>query len=548
MKNGALDFPVIIAGGGPVGVALAIDLALRGVASVVIEEREDGQFVPAKANMTNIRSMEHFRRWGMADRLRANDCVSDEVERDVTFVTRLNGYLVHHFPKTYESQEALGYAAETGEWAPNRAIEKTLYERAKELPLITRIFKSEVTSFTQDDEGVTAQISGPDGSSSLRGAYMVLATGSRSPMRRNLLNIRLQGTPNLGRAFSWHIKAPKLKHLCKAGPLASMTYFYNEDRSDDLLIPQNEDATEFLYYSCPMPDGFDGDNWDDVRTLLYGAVGEEFEVEPISGGSFSLHSLIAPRFDYGRTFLIGDAAHMVSPQGGFGMNLGIGDVADLGWKLEAVIKGWGGDQLLPSYTMERREAVLLCQRGSEENQMMQAHSLVLPGLEEDGPAGEAVRAEVSKLIVEKKTQQFKSMGGQLGYSYTRSPIIVRDKGPAPMPQFRVFEEAARPGNRAPHRFLQDGSALYDHIGLGFTLMVLDAEFDVAPWLEAAAKRGVPLEIFRPENAADIATLRGIYTEMATLIRSDHHIAWHGTSQPKDVERIIKVVSGNALSA
>lgn len=547
MGNNSKDYPVIIAGGGQVGVALAIDLALRNIASVIVETRRDGEFIPAKANMTNIRSMEHFRRWGIADRLRENDCVSEEVHRDVTFVTRLTGHLVHHFPKTYEAKDALAFAAETGEWAPNRAIERTLYERAKQLPLISRIFESEVIDFVQDEGGVSARVAGPEGLTTLHGQYLVLATGARSPMRRSLLNVRMLGKPNLGRAFSWHVRAPEIKNLWKAGPVASMVYFYNDDRSDDLLIPQNEDATEFLYYSCPMPEGFDGDNWDDVRTLLYGAVGAKFDVEPISGGSFSLHSLLAPRFDFGRVLLAGDAAHMVSPQGGFGMNLGIGDAADLGWKLAAVIQGWGGDQLLPSYSIERREAVKLCQRGSEENQEMQAHSLVLEGIEEEGPAGEAVRAEVSRLIVEKKTQQFKSMGGQLGYSYTASNIIVRDSGPPVKPLFRTFTEAARPGNRAPHRFLADGSALYDHIGLGYTLLVLD-DFDVDPWLSIAHKRGIPLAVFAPGDAEDVRLLREVYKESATLIRSDHHIAWHGSVQPRDIEQVLKIVSGNALAA
>ncbi|MEY9537938.1 2-polyprenyl-6-methoxyphenol hydroxylase-like FAD-dependent oxidoreductase [Bradyrhizobium diazoefficiens] len=547
MLMAAADYPVIIAGGGPVGVALAIDLALRNIACLVIEQRKEGEFIPAKANMTNVRSMEHFRRWGIADRLRANDCVSPEVERDVTFVTHLNGYLVHHFPKTYEAKDALAFAAETGEWAPNRAIERTLYERARELPLISRAFASEVVGFAQGSDGVTVHVAGPHGTRSLVGDYFVLATGARSPLRRKLMNVRMEGKPNLGRAFSWHIRAPELKRLWKAGPIASMVYFYNSKRSDDLLIPQNEDATEFLYYSCPMPKGFDGDNWDDVRQLLFDAVGAEFDVQPISGGSFSLHSLIAPRFDFGRAFLIGDAAHMVSPQGGFGMNLGIGDVADLGWKLQAMIEGWGGDQLPASYSIERREAVLLCQRGSEENQEMQAHSLVLDGIEEAGPRGDAVRAEVSRLILEKKTQQFKSMGGQLGYSYATSPIIVHDSGPRLEPLFRSFKEAARPGNRAPHRFLADGSALYDHIGWGLTLLVLD-EFDIAPWQNAARMRGVPLGIFRPDKAEDIKRLREIYLDSATLIRSDHHIAWHGSTQPPDVDRILKIVTGNALTA
>lgn len=546
MTNGTQVFPVIIAGGGPVGTALAIDLALRNVASVIIETRKDGEIIPAKANMTNVRSMEHFRRWGIADRLRQNDCVSPEVQRDVTFVTRLNGHVVHHFPKTYESTDALKIAAETGEWAPNRAIETTLFSRARELPLISRMMETEIIDFVQDETGVTATVKGPDGERSVRGQYLVIATGAASPLRRSVLNVRMEGRPNLGRAFSWHVRVPELKNVWKAGPVASMVYFYNDARSDDLLIPQNEDATEYLYYSCPMPAGFDGDNWDDVKRLLLNAVGTEIEVEPIAGGSFSLHSLTAPRFDFGRTFLIGDAAHMVSPQGGFGMNLGIGDAADLGWKLQAVIEGWGGDQLLPSYTIERREAVLLCQKGSEENQEMQAHSLVLEGIELDGPEGEAVRAEVSRLIVEQKTQQFKSIGGQLGYTYSASTVIVRDGKPAFKPLFREFKESDRPGNRAPHRFLADGSALYDHVGWGLTLLVL-GEFDTAPWLAIAARRGIPLEVFAPNDPADIATLRAVYTETATLIRSDHHIAWHGSVQPDDVERVLKIVTGNGLA-
>ncbi|WP_322966367.1 FAD-dependent monooxygenase [Sphingomonas fuzhouensis] len=546
MVKASSDQPVIIAGGGPVGVALAIDLALRNIASVIVEERRDGQFVPAKANMTNIRSMEHFRRWGIADRLRANDCVSPEVHRDVTFVTRLNAHLVHHFPKTYEAQDALAFAAETGEWAPNLSIERTLYQRAAELPQIARLFESRLVEVAQDAHGVKAWIETNSERRRIDGSYLVLATGARSALRRDQLNIRMEGAPDLGQAFSWHIRAPGLKHLWKAGPIASMVYFYNEDRSDDLLIPQNEDATEFVYYSCPMPAGFDGDKWEDVRALLFGAVGEAFEVEPISGGSFRLHSLIAPRFDFGRVLLAGDAAHTVSPQGGFGMNLGIGDAADLGWKLQAVIEGWGGDLLLPSYTIERREAVLLCQRGSEENQAMQAHSLVLEGIERPGPEGDAIRQQVSDLIVDKKTQQFRSMGGQLGYSYTKSPIILRDGSATVEPLFRTFTEAAVPGNRAPHRFLRDTSALYDHLGQGFTLLVL-GDVDVESWTSAAARRGIPLTIFAPEDEADRAMLLDLYKTPATLIRSDHHIAWHG-GREGDAGRVLKIASGNALAA
>jgi 2-polyprenyl-6-methoxyphenol hydroxylase-like FAD-dependent oxidoreductase len=138
---------VAISGAGPVGMALAIDLALRGVPSVLFEKRSDEERIVARANMTNVRSMEHFRRWGIADALRENDPVSPDIRRDVTFVTRLNGHHVHTFERAYEWSERLPIASEVAEWAPNEAIEKTLRERCLSLPLIDLRFENEVQSF-----------------------------------------------------------------------------------------------------------------------------------------------------------------------------------------------------------------------------------------------------------------------------------------------------------------------------------------------------------------------------------------------------------------
>lgn len=535
------DAPVLIVGGGPVGMALAIDLALRDIPSIVIEQRKRGQFIPAKANMTNIRSMEHFRRWGMADMLRRNDVVSPEVQRDVSIVTRLTGHLVHHFPKTYEAKDALQFAAELGEWAPNLTIEKTLFERAEQLPLIDRRYEHEVSTFTQNDDGVTVHATGPSGPVELRGQYLVVAAGAANHLRREVLGVRMTGTPNLGKAFSWHVRAPQIKHIWKAGPVVSMVYFYNEDRAADLLIPQNETADEFLYYSCPMPEGFDGNNWEEVKAMLLRAVGQDIDVEPISGGGFNLHSLTAPRFDYGRVFLAGDAAHLVSPQGGFGMNLGIGDAADLGWKLAAVLQGWGGPMLLSTYTTERREAVLLCQRGAEENQAKQAHSLVRDGIEKDGPEGDEIRQLVSQDIVTYKTQQFKSMGGQLGYSYTASPIIVRDGTPLPQPQFAVYEPSAKPGNRIPHHWLADGSSLFDHFSQGFTLIDL-GHLDREALLQAAHIKRIPVTVFTPDEP-DRSELRKKYEADGVLVRPDHHVAWRGNQLPSDLNELLEIVTG-----
>lgn len=533
--------PVIIVGGGPVGLCLAIDLAQRNIRSLVLEQRKHGDFLQAKANMTNVRSMELFRRWGMADALRANDHVSPQVQRDVSIVTRLNGHLVHHWPKTYEARDALAFAAELGEWAPNECIEKTLSDRADQLPLIERRHQHTVTSFVQDDDGVTVYARGPDGDIQIDGEYVVVANGARSHLRREMLNVRMEGRPNIAIAFSWNIRAPNLHKLWKAGPIVSMAYFYNEDRGGDVLLPQ-EGLERFTYFCAPIPPGVDGDKWEDVKAMLFRAVGEEFEVEPISGGEFRMHSLAAPRFDYGRALLAGDAAHLVSPQGGFGMNLGVLGAADLGWKLQAMLEGWGGPALLPSYTTERREAVLFVQKAAEQNQAAGAPELVQDGIEKPGPEGDAIRKSVSDEIVKYKTQQFKSMGGQLGYSYTLSNIIYRDGGPTVVPDFRNFTPSARPGNRTPHAWLQDGSSLYDHLGNGFTLLELD-DFDAASLLTAAQARRIPVSRLKIEGA-DREALRGLYPHKATLIRSDHIICWHGDALPDDVSRLLDTITGH----
>ena len=171
MSRVVVDYeaPVAIVGGGPVGMALAIDLALRGVRSLVLELRSESQMYPARANLTNVRSMEHFRRWGIADALRENDPVSDEVLRDVAFVTRLNGYQIERFPRAYEWSERLPIASEVAEWAPHGAIERTLRERMATLPEISVLFEHTVDTFTQDDWGVDLAITTPEGPKSAAG-------------------------------------------------------------------------------------------------------------------------------------------------------------------------------------------------------------------------------------------------------------------------------------------------------------------------------------------------------------------------------------------
>ncbi len=543
MSEVAVDYeaPVAIVGAGPVGMSLAIDLALRGVRSMVLEIRAESQVYPARANMTNVRSMEHFRRWGIADALRKNDTVSDEVKRDVAFVTRLNGFQIERFARAYEWDERLPIASEVAEWAPHGAIEQTLRERMATFPdMIEVLFEHTVDTFTQDDWGVNLVISTPNGPKFARSDYIVLADGGRSKLRNDVLNVRMQGHAAIARSFLWHFRSPTFAKLWKATPLASMLLFYNEDRGADSLVPQSG-TDEWAYFSSPTPENVDGDDWEQVKAMLFRAVGEEFELEPLSGGTWMTNTLQAPRFDFGRAFLIGDAAHLVSPQGGFGMNIGIGDAADLGWKLAAVVAGWGGPMLLPSYSIERGEADAFILAGCEANQAVGARELVLPGIEVAGPEGEAVRTKVAESINIQKARQFKRMGGQLGYRYSSSPVIVRDGVDEPDASFEDYNPSASPGNRAPHMWLVDGSSLFDHFGLGFTLLTL-GDFDTSGLMSMAAARGVPLEVFAPA-AEDLAGLRELYKANAVIVRTDHHVAWRGHEAPAGAGAVLDVISG-----
>ena len=543
MSRVAVDYeaPVAIVGAGPVGMALAIDLALRGVRSMVLELRTESQVYPARANLTNVRSMEHFRRWGIADALRANDTVSDEVKRDVAFVTRLNGFQIERFPRAYEWDERLPIASEVAEWAPHGSIEQTLRERMATFPdHIQVLFEHSVDTFAQDDWGVDLTVTTPDGQKFARSEYIVLADGGRSKLRNEVLNVRMEGHAGIARSFLWHFRSSEFASLWKATDLASMLLFYNEDRAADSLVPQSG-TDEWAYFSSPVPEDVDGDNWEQVKAMLFRATGAEFEVEPLSGGTFITNTLQVRRYDFGRAFLVGDAAHLISPMGGFGMNIGVSDAADLGWKLAAVMQGWGGPMLLPSYSIERGEADAFILAGCEANQAVGARELVQPGIEEPGSEGDAVRAKVRESINIQKARQFKRMGGQLGYRYSSSPVIVRDDVDEPDANFEEYNPSASPGNRAPHAWLADGSSLFDHFGLGFTLLVLD-DFDSSGFVAAAAVRGVPFEVFEP-GSEDRAGLRELYQAPAVVVRTDHHVAWRGQEAPADPGAVLDVIVG-----
>lgn len=536
MARTTVDYQVIIAGGGPIGMATAIELATRGIKVALCETRPEGVINTARVNFTNARSMEHFRRLGMAEALRKNDPVPQTVIRDVTFVTRANGCVLVNLEGGCEWTERMPIASEVPEWAPHQAIEKTLLDRLSELPSVTMLNATEVVDFVQDGERLHVTCKTDGTRRQITARYLIAADGSRSRIRTKL-NAPLVGE-TLFYNVSWHFRAPELLSLFKNTQLSSLTFFINEDAYADLLMPQSGDD-HYVYMISPLPEGVDPNDWETVKAMLYRSVGAEFEILDPRNSSWASHSRMAPTYNFGRVLLAGDAAHLTSPFGGFGMNMGIGDAADLGWKIAAIEHGWGGPALLDSYTIERREAEKFIIDGSAYNNKMTGSQLVRPYMEEDSERGEVARQEVRDLIVNVKTQEFRSIGAQLGYRYTSSPIIIGDRAELPPLDYGDYKPLSIPGCRAPHLWLEDGSSLFDHFGAGFCLLNLDASADTETLERAAATRNVPLKVLRLDNA----DARALYERALTLIRPDQHIAWRGDTLPADCDTVIDIVRG-----
>lgn len=536
--NARAIHPVVIAGGGPVGISVALELARHGVRTLVLEQRERGEYNYARTNITNLRSMEHFRRWGIADKLRANDPVGDDFVRSATYVTALNGHVVTDLTNVFAYSERHPFASDRAQYAPNPGIEATVQQAATEHPLIDIRFSSTVMAVEQDGRSVRVAYEDADGEHTVDAEYLVAADGSRSPIRHQV-GIRMEGTANLVQASIWYIHAPGLKERMDVGR-SSFFLFINEFRDNMMLIAQDSDD-HYMFGLFPVADNIDPDNWDQARAALFRNVGFEFDVEPLSGGRVRVHSLLSPEFHRGRIFFAGDAAHLISPMGGFGMNLGIGDAADLGWKLAAVLNGWGGPALLQSYGHERAAVISWIQEACIGNTGRNAESFTLDGISDSTPEGAELRARIGAIIAAVKIKEFKSFGAQLGTHYQGSPIVVPDGTTPPPPSQGDYVPSASPGCRAPHVWLTEEVSLYDRFGVGYTLLVTGnpAAIDTSVFEVAAKERGIPLEILVPEYDG----LRELYGAELALIRPDQHVAWRGDVLPASVDDVLDIVSG-----
>ncbi|MCR0985620.1 FAD-dependent monooxygenase [Roseomonas populi] len=539
MSGGVLRTSVLIVGGGPVGLALAVELGHRGIPALLVERNSRHARQP-RAKTTNVRSMEHMRRWGIAERIREASPLPEGFPTDIIFRTRLFGRDLATIGNAFFGAPGRNELySEHAQWIPQYKVEGVLRDHAATLPSVSLRFGMALEGLRQDAEGVEAELLDEAGERlRVRADYLVGADGSRSTVR-GMIGARMEGEHAYAQNYNLVIRAPALREAF-AGGRSIMYWLVNPDCA---AIAGPMDLGDTWYFGFPVPNGTPPLTEAELQARMTAAFGRDVGAEVLTVDTWAAHSLIADRYRDGRVFLAGDACHLHPPFGGYGMNLGIADGVDLGWKLAARLQGWGGEALLEGYEAERRPVHRRVIEEAVANYAVLAPQLLRPGLEADGAEGEAARAEVGALILAHKPREFRTLGVVLGSHYSGSPLTVPDGSAPPPAAVTEYVPSAHPGCLAPHLWLEDGHSLYDLFGAGFTLLVTDAAGDGGALRRAAERLGVPLDVVAPGDAR----LAALYGARFALVRPDGHVAWRGDGIA-DAEGVLRIVCGLGKAA
>lgn len=538
---------VLIVGGGPAGLVLAIELGLRGVPCTLFEEDPGPPDFP-KANATTSRTMEHYRRLGFAEEIRALG-LPDDYAPDISYHTR---YAAHelarlHWPSRREALDSRQRAdprwptPEPLHRAQQMFIEPVLKRHAEQWPGVDLRFGWRVERVDQDEHAVRLRAVELESgrASDFAADYAVGCDGSRS-LVREALGVRYEGIGAEdrefmgGRMLAAHLSAPAFYDIVRA----RSWQYWAMNRARFGVMVAIDGRAQFVFHS-QLPHGARG-SIDYARESIALATGLEFPYEILGIQEWTAgFTLVAERYAARRIFLAGDAAHLFTPTAGQGYNTSVDDVVNLGWKLAAVCRGWGGPKLLETYETERKPI------GHRNTRFARSIAdfigrLNLPeALEENSPAGQAARADLGTRLHDLARREFDVPGIHFGVYYGGSPIVATEPGDRPIDDPHRYVPHALPGARAPHVWLEEGVALYDRFGREFTLLTLDSSRNTGRLEEAGRARGAPLAVVRV-NSEEARTL---YQSALVLIRPDQHVAWRGDECPEDPGALLDRVIG-----
>jgi 2-polyprenyl-6-methoxyphenol hydroxylase-like FAD-dependent oxidoreductase len=519
---------VLIVGGGPCGLMLAIELGRRGVAALVLDQKSATAFNP-QANATQARTMEYYRRLGFADEIRAAGLPA-EFPTDIAYFTRFATHELARFrlPSAREAREKV--SSLSGSWSaaelPHRVaqkyVEQVLRRHAERVARVHYGWR--VTRFTaqRDHVDVQAEPAAGGAGQAIRCEYLVGADGARSLVRQ-AMGWRYGGETGVvrdfvgGRMYAVYCRIPDF-YRAVPHPPAWMNVSFNPERRS--FMPAVDGQSEFAFHTQLKP------HEDEARldesaaaAMVRQALGAPLAVEVLARDTWTAgHALVAERYGEGRVFIGGDAAHLFTPTGGLGYNTAVEDAVNLGWKLAAVVKGRAAPRLLSSYEIERKPLALRNTSYAKRFADSLGNFQPVPEIEDDTPAGAAARAQAGSYLEAHGRAEFNIPGITFGGRYDGSPAIIGD-GSAPPPEAaNTYSPSACPGGRPPHAWLDDGRSLFDLFGLDWTLVCFGETA-----LEAERARQEDLQLVKLPSGA----LRSLYGAPFALIRPDQVVAWRG---------------------
>ncbi|HXS38578.1 MAG TPA: FAD-dependent oxidoreductase [Stellaceae bacterium] len=541
MTDAADAVPVLIVGAGPVGLALAGDLGWRGRRCLIVEQG-DGSIYQPRMDFVGFRTMEFCRRWGLVDAVEHSPYPRD-YPQDNMYLTALNGYELgrERFP-AMQDEVAPPQSPQHRERCPQNMFDPILLQWCRSMPQHVEMrYRTKLLGFTQDADGVSAELEAVESGQreTIRARYLVGCDGGASRVR-DVLGIGMSGrgvltyTTNVifrcADLVKMHDKGKAYRHIFVGpeGTFATIVAINGRDQWRLSIIGTADKKTH---------------SEADIRAVIRRVAGFDFDYEILSVLPWVRRALVADKFGEGRVFIAGDAAHLTSPTGGFGMNMGIQDAVDLSWKLDACLSGWGGPHLLESYTPERRPVSIRNVNEASGNLGRMRSPGENKALLDDTPEGAALRTQLGKEFTAAMTREWHTLGIHLGYRYDDSPIIWPDGTPAPPMEVMTYDQTARPGARAPHVWLKDGRSTLDLFGKAFVLLRIGKDAPAGEALaKAASQRGVPLV----EVALDEPEVARAYERRLVLVRPDGHVAWRDDRMPADPLRLIDCVRGAGM--
>jgi 2-polyprenyl-6-methoxyphenol hydroxylase-like FAD-dependent oxidoreductase len=534
----ALQVPVLICGGGPVGLALAVELGSRGIECMLIE-RGDGNVTVPKMSQVSTRTMEFCRRWGIAEDVKKAGWPETH-PGDFVYVTTMVGHEIFRQKiASYAERGDLGYTPEGPRQCPQIFFDPILLRHAASLPSVTLCHRAEIESFEAGVDGLHARVTSFESADSetISAAYLVGCDGFDGLVRK-ALNTQYEGSGLLSYSLSIFFRSKALGELHDKG----WARFYRlVDRSghwSDLVAIDGRELWRLtLFQLDPDTDA----NSFDVAGALIRAVGKPFSYEVLSVLPWKRRELVAKSYGAERVFIAGDAAHQMSPTGGLGMNTGIGDAVDLGWKLAAMLQGWGGARLLESYELERKPVATASVLASSDTFQYETSLPANPAIAENSPDGDRARRQLAEALEGRRGAGNERLNEsvKLGYCYEGSPVIGPETEKT-MAKSGTFLQLCRSGARAPHAWIGEGYSTLDLFGRGLVLLKFAKNSeDANKIVDAAAARRVPL-LVRDLNDVKIAEL---YERELVLVRPDGHVAWRGEVCPDDALALIDRVRG-----